>query len=113
MRWLNVLAALSGAVALAALAGGRHLHTDADASVLTTAGFVQLAAAAAALAIANRTGRLNGIAGGAILAGAAIFAGEIYFGAFTGDHAFIMLAPVGGSLVIAGWLLLAFAKPSA
>jgi uncharacterized membrane protein YgdD (TMEM256/DUF423 family) len=113
MRWLNILAALSGAMALAALAGEHHLHADADFNAFGVAGLAQLTAAAAALAIANRAGRLNAIAGGMILAGAALFAGEIYFSAFTGNRAVIMLAPVGGSLMIAGWLVLAFARPNA
>jgi uncharacterized membrane protein YgdD (TMEM256/DUF423 family) len=109
MRWLNIFAALSGALALIALAG-RHARPDADLNTLMLAAIAQLSAAAA-LAIANRAGRLDAIAGAMIFAGAFIFSGEIYFGAFTGNHALIMLAPVGGSLMILGWLLLAFAKP--
>ena len=40
-----------------------------------------------------------------------IFSGEIYFSVFTGNHTLIMLAPVGGTSMIVGWILLAFAKP--
>jgi uncharacterized membrane protein YgdD (TMEM256/DUF423 family) len=111
MRWLNTLAALSGAAALIALASARHLCADADMNALLMAALVQFGAAAAGLAIAARSGRLSAIAGGMIVAGAALFAGEIYFSAFTGSHAFIMLAPLGGGLTILGWLALAFAKP--
>jgi uncharacterized membrane protein YgdD (TMEM256/DUF423 family) len=112
MRLLNICAALSGALALAALAA-RHVKPDVDMTTLMLGAFCQLAAAAACLAIANRTGRLNAIAGAIILAGALLFAGEIYFGAYTGNHSLIMLAPVGGTLMILGWFTLAFAKPGA
>lgn len=110
MRWLNICAALSGALALAALAG-RHARPDADLNALMLAAIAQLSAAGAGLAIANRAGRLNATAGAVILAGAFIFSGEIYFSALTGNHAFIMLAPVGGTLMILGWIVLALAKP--
>ena len=111
MRWLNICAASMGALALAALAG-RHARPDVDVDTLMLAAIAQLSAAAAGLAIANRTGRLNAIAGAIILAGAFIFSGEITFAAFTGNHNFIMLAPAGGTSMIVGWIVLAFAKPS-
>ena len=111
MRVLNICAALSGALALIALAA-RHAKPDVDITTLMLAAIAQLSAAAAGLAIANRAGRLNAIAGAIILAGAFIFSGEIYFGAFTGNHSLIMLAPVGGTLMILGWIVLAFAKPA-
>jgi uncharacterized membrane protein YgdD (TMEM256/DUF423 family) len=113
MRWLNSLAAVSGAVALIALASERHLRADADLNAMLMAALVQLSAAVACLAVANRVGRLNAIAGAMLVAGAALFAGEIYFSAFTGNHAFIMIAPIGGALSIFGWLALACAKPGA
>ena len=112
MRWLNICAALSGALALIALAA-RHARPDADVSTLMLAAIAQLSAAAAGLAIANRVGRLNAAAGGALLGGAFMFSGEIYFGAYTGNHSLIMLAPVGGTLMILGWIALAIAKPGA
>ena len=111
MRWLNIFAALSGAAALGALASLRHLHADADFNAVLMAAVAQLSAAAAGLAIANRSGRLNAIAGTMILSGALIFAGEIYLGAFAGNHAFVMAAPIGGGLMILGWLTLAFENP--
>ena len=75
--------------------------------------FLQLGAAAAGLAIANRSGRLNLIAGVMILAGAALFSGTLYTLAITHSRAIVMLAPVGGITLILGWLTLAFAKPGA
>jgi uncharacterized membrane protein YgdD (TMEM256/DUF423 family) len=112
MRLLNVFAAASGAAALVMLATTHHLRGDADYSFVLLAGLVQLSAAAAGLAIANRAGRLNAIGGGLIVAGAALFAGEITLSAYH-FHALGLLAPIGGGMSIAGWIVLAFAKPGA
>ncbi|MGD9814597.1 MAG: DUF423 domain-containing protein [Hyphomonadaceae bacterium] len=116
MRLLNVFAALSGLVALAALIYSAHGLTQSPSSDLATAveriklaAFIQLGAAAAGLAIANRTGRLNLLAGALILAGAALFALTLYGVAILGTPA--APAPVGGMLLLLGWLVLAFAKP--
>ncbi|MES1202014.1 MAG: DUF423 domain-containing protein [Pseudomonadota bacterium] len=113
MRILNLLAGLSGACALIALAASHHLVTDADgAQWVLLAGIVQLSAAGAGLAIANRTARLNLIAGAMILGGATLFAGEIYVHSFLNNASLEMLAPIGGALSIIGWIVLAFAKPA-
>lgn len=116
MRLLNIFAAVSGIVALAALIYAAHGLREVPSGDLATAieriklaAFIQLAAAAAALAIANRSGKLNLIAGALILAGAAIFAGTLYGVSILGTPA--ALAPVGGITLLAGWLALAFANP--
>jgi len=115
MRLLNIFAALSGLAALAALIYAAHgLSTAApDAATaierIKLGAFIQLGAAAAALAISNRSRRINLVAGALILAGAAIFAGALY--AVSLLHAPATLAPVGGVTLLAGWLVLAFAKP--
>ena len=113
MRLLNVFAALSGALALIMLVLVAHALQLAqpDADRIELAAFIQLTAAAAALAISNRDGRLNLIAGAMILAGAAIFAGVLYALALANIRSVVMLAPLGGVLLIAGWIVLAFAKP--
>ena len=115
MRLLNVFAALSGLTALAMLVLAAHALQPApeDLERIELAAFIQLGAAAAGLAIANRTGRLNLIAGVLILAGAAVFAGTLYTLAVTHSRAVVMLAPVGGIALLLGWLTLAFAKPGA
>ncbi len=58
------------------------------------------------LALANRSGRLNLVAGALILGGAALFADALY------AHALAMLALVVGSALILGWGVLAFAIPA-
>jgi len=116
MRLLNIFAAISGLIALAALIYAAHGLREVPSGDLATAverinlaAFIQLSAAAAALAIANRSGRLNLIAGALILAGAAIFSGTLYGISMFGTPA--ALAPVGGVTLLIGWLVLAFAKP--
>ncbi|MBK6702982.1 MAG: DUF423 domain-containing protein [Caulobacteraceae bacterium] len=115
MRLLNVFAALSGVVALVMLVLAAHALQPApeDLDRIQLAAFIQLGAAAAGLALANRSGVLNLVAGIMILAGAAIFGGILYTLAITHSRALIMLAPVGGITLILGWVVLVFAKPSA
>jgi uncharacterized membrane protein YgdD (TMEM256/DUF423 family) len=114
MRFINILAALSGFTALAMLTIAAHalrLET-ADMDRIHLAAFVQLAAAGAGLAITGRKGALNLAAGAMILTGAAIFAVALYVLAVAHANAILMLAPVGGITLLLGWLLLAFTKPA-
>ena len=115
MRLLNIFAALSGALALIMLVMVAHVLalSPENAERMQLGAFIQLAAAAAGLAIVNRAGRLNLIAGVLILAGAAIFSGTLYALAITESRAFVMLAPFGGITLILGWITLAFTKPGA
>lgn len=116
MRLLNIFAALSGLVALVALIYASHGLRETPVGDLATAiermklaGLIQLGAAIAGLALANRGGRLNLIGGALILAGAAIFAFTLYGVSILGAPA--MLAPIGGITLLIGWGVLAFAKP--
>jgi uncharacterized membrane protein YgdD (TMEM256/DUF423 family) len=116
MRLLNAFAALSGLLALTALVYAAHAISaaapDAGEAVerIKLAAFIQFGAAAAGLAIANRAGRLNLIAGALILAGAALFSGVLYAVSILGAPA--TLAPVGGVTLLAGWAVLIFARPA-
>ncbi|MEZ5959184.1 MAG: DUF423 domain-containing protein [Hyphomonadaceae bacterium] len=114
MRLLNVFAALSGVLALVMLVLAAHAlqPTPEDLDRIQLGAYLQLGAAAAGLAIANRSGRLNLIAGAMILAGAALFAGTLYTLAVTHSRAIIMLAPVGGITLILGWIVIVFTKPN-
>ena len=115
MRAITIFSALSGVLALAMLVAASHpLRNVLDAAALdriTLAAFVQLSAACAGLALSNRTGRVNLVAAALVLSGAALFACVLY--ALSLAHApwLAMLAPVGGSALIAGWIVLIFAKP--
>jgi uncharacterized membrane protein YgdD (TMEM256/DUF423 family) len=118
MRLLNVFAALSGLVALTMLTivahamGATHPSPE-DIERIKLAAFLQLGAAASGLAIANRSGRLNLIAGILILTGAAIFAGTLYTVVISHSRALVALAPIGGITLLLGWFALVFAKPGA
>jgi len=113
MRLIHIFAALSGALALSMLAIGSHAVAPEDASRMQIAGFVQLAAAVMGVTLAPRAGRVSAVAGTMILAGAALFAGALYVTSLMHAHGFGMLAPVGGLSMIAGWVVLAFARPRA
>jgi uncharacterized membrane protein YgdD (TMEM256/DUF423 family) len=115
VRILNTFAALSGLIALAMLVAAAHPLRDAlqavDLDRIKLGAFVQLGAACAGLAIANRSGRLHTIAGAMILGGAALFADTLYAISLSGSQSFAMLAPIGGgATLILGWAVLAFAK---
>lgn len=115
MRIVNIIAALSGLIALCMLVAAAHpLRDTLNAEALERVklgAFVQLGAAAAGLALAGRSGLLNRISASMILGGAALFASTLYAISLTGSQSFAMLAPVGGSTLILGWVVLIFAKP--
>lgn len=108
---LGILAALSGAIAVAAGAFGAHAFGQGDgaqgqaAEWLRTGGFYQLIHAVAALAALRLEAR-----GPAWLfvAGGALFAGTLYLMALGSPRWLGAVTPIGGALLIAGWLWLAW-----
>ena len=112
MRIVNIIGALNGACALIMLAVAMHAMrglSEHGMESIRMAAFVQLISGAALIAIANRAGRLNAVAGTMIGAGAAIFAGAIYGSYAAANPMLLFAAPLGGLLMIVGWILLAFA----
>lgn len=102
---LGFLAALSAALAVAAGAFGAHgAATPQAAEWLKTGGMYQLVHAIAALAI---MGFARGPAA-LFLAGGAIFAVTLYVMAAGGPRWLGAVTPIGGTLLIAGWLWAAF-----
>lgn len=114
MRYINIAAALSGAIALVMLVLVAHVLelAAADADRVQLGAFIQLATAAAGLAIASRAGLANIVGGAMTLGGAALFSGTLYALSLTHVRELAMLAPFGGMTLIAGWIVLAFAKPA-
>lgn len=100
-----VLAALSGALAVAAGAFGAHGAEGKAAEWLRTGGQYQLAHALAALLAVQL--RAVG-AGWLFVIGGAIFAGTLYLMAFGLPRWLGAITPIGGALLIAGWLWLAW-----
>ncbi len=103
------LGALAGLLAVAAAAGAAHLPVDAgEARAIGAAvqmqGWHALALVGCGIWGA-RGGRLVHAAGGAFALGVLLFCGTVYAGALGGPHLGV-LAPVGGTLLMLGWLLL-------
>jgi uncharacterized membrane protein YgdD (TMEM256/DUF423 family) len=104
MKLVTMLAALSGALAVAAGAFGAHGAEGQAAEWLRTGGQYQLIHAAAALVAVRMSAR-----GPAWLfvGGAAVFAGTLYLMALGLPRWLGAITPIGGAALIAGWLWLA------
>jgi len=102
---LAVLAALSGAIAVAAGAFGAHGASGPAVEWLKTGAQYQLIHVVAALVAARMEAR-----GPAWLfvIGAAIFALTLYAMALGAPRSFGAITPIGGALLIGGWLWLAW-----
>lgn len=105
MNWLLILAALSGAMAVAAGAFGAHGASGDAVEWLKTGGHYQLIHAVAALVAAQM--RATG-AGWCFVVGGAVFAGSLYLMALGLPRWLGAVTPIGGLLLIIGWLWLAW-----
>ena len=105
MNWVGLFAALSGALAIGAGAFGAHGAPEGARELLKTGGQYQLVHAVAALVALSLGAR-----GPAWLfvVGAALFAGSLYALAEGAPKPLGAVTPVGGLLMIAGWLWLAY-----
>jgi uncharacterized membrane protein YgdD (TMEM256/DUF423 family) len=111
LRAMLGLAALSGMVAVGAGAFGEHGETGALAKdwLKTGAeyGLAHALAVYAAFALMRAEARFAELAGWLLLAGGIVFSWSLDLMAITGAPAFGMVTPVGGPLMLAGWLALA------
>lgn len=105
MNALILVAALSGALGVAAGAFGAHGAGGEAAEWLKTGAHYQLVHAVAAL-IAVQLG-VRG-AGWAFVAGGLVFAGTLYAMALGAPRWFGAITPLGGLALIGGWLWLAW-----
>ena len=105
MSALGVVAALTGALAIGAGAFGAHGAQGQAVEWLRTGGQYQLAHAIAAL-VAMQLGARG--PGWLFVAGAALFAGTLYLMAVGAPRWLGAITPIGGTLLIAGWLWLAW-----
>jgi uncharacterized membrane protein YgdD (TMEM256/DUF423 family) len=112
---LLAVAALNGLVAVAIGAASQHLWAgDPHAAMLAETGVrygLPHAAVLAALAAipppaSASARRFLGAAGASLALGATLFCGSLFALAASGSTAIGRLAPVGGSLMIFGWILL-------
>ncbi|MFA5963949.1 MAG: DUF423 domain-containing protein [Sphingomonas sp.] len=104
MNLLVILAALSGAMAVAAGAFGAHGASGQAAEWLRTGGHYQLIHAVAALVAFRLEARGPAWC---FVAGGAIFAGTLYLMALGLPRWLGAITPLGGAALIAGWLWLA------
>lgn len=106
MNWLGVFAALSGGLAVAAGAFGAHGAEGKAAELFRTGGQYQLVHAIAAL-VALQLGARG--PAWCFVAGAALFAGSLYaLAEGAPGRVFGPVTPLGGAVMIAGWLWLAW-----
>lgn len=105
MNPLILAAGLSGALAVGAGAFGAHGANGQAAEWLKTGGQYQLVHAVAAL-IATQMG-MRGV-GWLFVTGGTVFAGTLYLMALGLPKWLGAVTPVGGALMIAGWLWLAW-----
>lgn len=98
---IPVLAALSAAIAIGAGAFGAHGASSPQAAEwLRTGGLYQLIHAVAAISLASAARGPAWL----LLIGAAIFALTLYAMAFGGPRWLGAVTPIGGTLMIVGWL---------
>ena len=102
---LIVIAALSGALAVAAGAFGAHGASGEAAEWLKTGAMYQMVHAVAALAVLDRAG--SNVPAGLFLGGGGLFAVMLYAMALGAPRWFGAITPIGGVLLILGWLWLA------
>lgn len=111
-RWMLLVATLYGFAAVALGAFGAHalktVLNDYTRGIYQTAVDYQfyhalalLAAGLLQLHIAHRGFRLAGICFGL---GVLLFSGSLYTLAFTGEHWLGAITPIGGLLMLSGWL---------
>lgn len=105
MNWLGSFAALSGALAVMAGAFGAHGAEGRAVELYRIGAQYQLIHAVAAL-VALQLGQRG--PAWAFVAGAALFAGSLYGLAEGGPKWLGPVTPVGGALLIGGWLWLAW-----
>ena len=103
-RIITIFAALSAAVAIAAAAFGAHAAQGEAVEWLHTGGQYQLVHAVAVIMLAERA------RGPALmlLIGSLIFAATLYAMAIGAPRWFGAITPIGGAMMIGGWLWLAY-----
>jgi uncharacterized membrane protein YgdD (TMEM256/DUF423 family) len=109
---LIVVSALLGAIGVIAGAFGAHvlretLEAAGTAEVWRTAVLYNLVHAVAGVAVASNDKRLRAGPIWLWLAGVVLFSGSLYFLALGGPRWLGPVTPIGGVLLIAGWLWLA------
>jgi uncharacterized membrane protein YgdD (TMEM256/DUF423 family) len=104
MLALTIAAALSATMAIAAGAFGAHAAQGAAVEWLKTGGFYQLIHAVAILVIMQRFPSAAWL----LLVGSLIFSVSLYAMALGAPRWFGAITPIGGTVMIFGWLTCAY-----
>ncbi len=104
MNRIIFAASVSAAIAISASAFGAHGASAKAAEWLTTGGFYQLTHAIAAIALANIAQKPAIL----LLIGSALFAFTLYLMALGFPLWLGAITPIGGVMMIAGWLWIAY-----
>ena len=94
---------------LAAIGFGENFHTAAQYHMYHALALV----AVGVLGMVSRSGTALSIAGWSFLVGSLIFSGSLYILSLTGLKWLGAITPIGGSLLLVGWVALAIAAGSA
>jgi uncharacterized membrane protein YgdD (TMEM256/DUF423 family) len=111
-RFLVLLAGLFGTAGVAAAAAGAHAFSDP--ALTTAAHFLMIGACAMAATAALGAARgpswsFSDVSGGLIALGTLLFSGALAGRVVWNVVLFPMAAPTGGTILMAGWLVLALA----
>lgn len=111
-RFLVLLAGLFGTAGVAAAAAGAHAFSDP--ALTTAAYFLMIGACAMAATVALGVARgaswsFSDVSGGLIALGTLLFSGALAGRVVWNIVLFPMAAPAGGTILMAGWLVLALA----
>jgi uncharacterized membrane protein YgdD (TMEM256/DUF423 family) len=108
---LVVVAGLLGAAGVSAAAAAAHISATAGMNAIAQVGMVHGAALLGMAAFAQRLSRplLALVAATAVALGAGLFCGELALRGYAGLSLFPMAAPIAGTMIIVGWLLVAVA----
>lgn len=117
MRLWLILSGISGFVAIAAGAFGAHglqsIADEARLSAFETGADYHLYHALALFGLAAISQKLESkaltVTGWCWVVGAVMFAGPLYIYGMTGDKTLIMVTPMGGTILMIGWLALVIA----
>jgi uncharacterized membrane protein YgdD (TMEM256/DUF423 family) len=109
-RILVVLAALMGAAGVALAAAAAHLAHDSGLEAASSMLLFHAPAVLATALLVDRGlvgGNTGNLAGFGFVVAATLFAGDLSMRQFAGHRLFPFAAPIGGTLLIASWLVLA------
>ncbi len=108
--WLTLAAGVNGFLAVAAGAYGAHgvQWDEARDAAFQTAADYHLTHSIVVLALgclASLRPRTASLAGAAFVLGMLIFCGSLYYSGLTGSRDWLWLTPIGGGLLLLGWLV--------